>query len=188
MNHYRRRLPHRDIPGVPAFVTWRLWGSLPRERVFLPEHLTSGQVFVAWDRLLDTARSGPRYLAQPEIAEIVSEELRKVVANNFCEVHAYVVMPNHVHVLWTPAIAHFDLIRRVKGATACQGNKRLGRTGEQFWQQEYFDRAVRTDKEFARIHRYIEWNPVKAGLTARPEEFPWSSAYAGVRVQLEGGL
>jgi putative transposase len=179
VKRFRRRLPHHDVPGIPAFVSWRLWGSLPRERVFLPEHLSSGEAFVAWDRLLDRTRSGPLYLAQPDIAGLVSKQLWEAAINRLCALHAYVVMPNHVHVLWTPHISLSALMRRVKGGTACQANKCLNRTGKPFWQQEYFDRTVRSDDEFDRIRRYIELNPVKAGLVVRPEEFAWSSASAG---------
>jgi len=57
----------------------------------------------------------------------------------------------------------------------------MGRTGKSFWQEEYFDRIVRSETEFAQIRRYIEWNPVKAALVANPEEFPWSSAYVGLK-------
>jgi hypothetical protein len=52
----------------------------------------------------------------------------------------------------------------------------LGLTGQAFWQDESYDRLVRNDSEFERIAHYIEMNPVKAGLAAVPEEFPWSSA------------
>ena len=58
------------------FVTWRLWGSLPQERSFLPEHLTSGEAFVALDRLLDSTRMGPVYLRQDKIAGIVRDHLQ----------------------------------------------------------------------------------------------------------------
>jgi REP element-mobilizing transposase RayT len=116
-------------------------------------------------------------LAQPDIARLVIHALHEATARNSCSLHAFVFMPNHVPVLWTPQIALSELVRRVKGPTAHDANKLLGRTGEQFWQQEYFDRAVRNEEEFARITRYIEWNPVKAGLIANPEEFLWSSAY-----------
>jgi hypothetical protein len=109
---------------MPVFVTWRLWDSLPRERVFLPEHLSSGKAFVAWDRLLDRAR-WPLYLAQPEIAGLVIRSLQDADATQVCVLQAYVVMPNHVHVLWTPHIPLPDLIRRVKGPTACLANKPL---------------------------------------------------------------
>ena len=52
----------------------------------------------------------------------------------------------------------------------------LGHTGQPFWQDESYDRLVRDEAEFQRITRYIEMNPVKAGLAAKPEDFPWSSA------------
>ena len=164
---------------MPTFLTWRLWGSLPPERVFHPEHLTSGQAFVVWDRLLDTARYGPLYLRQAEIACLVQEQLRKADAGGLCDLHAFVVMPNHVHFLCTPVVSLPELMRRVKGPTAHQANTVLGRRGEKFWQDEFFDRIVRNDTEFGRIQRYIEWNPVKAGLMARPEDFRWSSAWRG---------
>jgi len=52
----------------------------------------------------------------------------------------------------------------------------LGLTGRAFWQEESYDRWVRDDKEFHRIRAYIEENPVRAGLVAAPEDYPWSSA------------
>ncbi len=177
VRYYRRRLPHRDTPGVPVFVTWRLSGSLPPTRLFLPEHLVRGEAFLAWDRLLDMARSGPIYLREPKIAGLIRDRLQEIAAADLCSLHAYAVMPNHVHVLWTSHIPLADLMRRVKGSTARYANQLLGRSGNSFWQQEYFDRTVRSDGEFQQIRRYIEWNPVKAGLVAEPTEFPWSSAY-----------
>jgi REP element-mobilizing transposase RayT len=179
MRSYRRRLPHIDVPGVPAFVTWRLWGSLPPGRVFEREHLSSGEAFVAWDRLLDTARSGPFYLRQVEIAGMVQEQLHKADAGGLCSLHAFVIMPNHVHLLCTPVVSLAEVLRRIKGPTARLANGLLARHGVKFWQEEYFDRIVRIGDEFGRIRRYIEWNPVKAGLVALPEEFRWSSAWRG---------
>jgi len=57
----------------------------------------------------------------------------------------------------------------------------LGRIGKPFWQEEYFDRLVRTEKEFSQIRHYIEWNPVIAALAAHPDKFEWSSAFAGLK-------
>jgi REP element-mobilizing transposase RayT len=87
-------------------------------------------------------------------------------------------MPNHVHLLVAGAMAAEKWLRMLKGATARQANLLLGRTGKPFWQGESYDHLVRSDEEFGRIQSYIENNPVKAGLTAAPEEFPWSSAGA----------
>ncbi len=129
------------------------------------------------DRLLDTARTGPAYLRQSEIASRVSNQLREVADSGFCLLHAWVLMPNHVHVLCTPAVSLPALLREVKGPTARYANRLLGRTGEPFWQPEYFDRMVRDAGEFERVRRYIEWSPVRAGLVAEPGEFLWSSAH-----------
>jgi len=57
----------------------------------------------------------------------------------------------------------------------------LGRCGEPFWQADYFDRMVRNSDQFDAVRRYIEWNPVKAGLVGRPEDFEWSSARTGLK-------
>jgi putative transposase len=64
----------------------------------------------------------------------------------------------------------------LKGFTAREANKLLGRTGEPFWRRESYDRWVRDESEWNRIARYIERNPVKAGLVAQIEDYPWSSA------------
>jgi REP-associated tyrosine transposase len=67
----------------------------------------------------------------------------------------------------------------LKGFTGHEAVRMLNRRGTPCWQDESYDHLVRDDEEFARIRRYIEWNPVKAGLVALPEEFPWSSAAPG---------
>ncbi|RPI12327.1 MAG: hypothetical protein EHM65_06090, partial [Acidobacteriales bacterium] len=90
--------------------------------------------------------------------------------------HAFVVMPNHVHVLLTPRVLPSRLLKSLKGCTARQANRVLGRTGEIFWQSESYDHWVRNDTEFQRIGAYIENNPVKAGLVARAGDYRWSSA------------
>jgi REP element-mobilizing transposase RayT len=92
--------------------------------------------------------------------------------------HAFVVMPNHVHLLVTPHVPAARWLGPLKGFTAHEANRLLGRDGP-FWQGESYDHLVRDEEEFRRIQRYIEWNPVKACLAARPEEFPWSSAAPG---------
>jgi REP element-mobilizing transposase RayT len=179
MRTYRRRLPHIDAPGTPVFLTWRLWGSLPPERAFEREHLTSGEAFVAWDHVLDTARTGPFYPRQVEIATLVQKQLRDVAVGGLRTLDAYVIMPNHVHLLCTPAVSIAELVRRIKGPTSLLANRLLRQSGQKFWQEEYFDRIARNDSEFNRIRRYIEYNPVKACLVARPEQFCWSSAWPG---------
>jgi REP element-mobilizing transposase RayT len=64
----------------------------------------------------------------------------------------------------------------LKGSTARQANLILGRTGESFWQDESFDHRVRNEAELYRIVRYVEYNPVVAGLATNPGDWLWSSA------------
>ncbi len=79
-------------------------------------------------------------------------------------------MPNHVHLLAT--------LGPLKGFTANQAKKAVGLRDGSFWQAESYDHLVRSEEEFRRVQRYIEWNPVKAGCVQRPEQFLWSSAVA----------
>ena len=178
MAHYERRLPHWDTIGEPLFVTFRLHDSLPANRVFTPERMaTSGHAFVAMDRLLDSAASGPFYLRQPEIAELMISALTEGQERfHRYELHTFVVMPNHVHILVTPHVIATRWLGPLKGFTAHEANRLLGTEGSAFWQDESYDLLVRSRDEFASIRNYIEWNPVKAGLAPIPEQFPWSSA------------
>jgi putative transposase len=99
MREYRRRLPHFHPDGAYLFVTWRLWGSRPRASSSVPV-ATPGQAFVRDDRLLDRSSSGPLWLREPAIAAFVSQTLAiGDVERHFYELSAWVVMPNHVHLL-----------------------------------------------------------------------------------------
>ena len=174
---HARKLPHIHAVGQPTFITWNLHGSIPAGRVF-PEGATAGQAFVAMDQLLDNARSGPLYLKMPEIAGIIVEALqyREHVLKNF-DLHAWVIMANHVHILITPHVGVSAIMRSLKRHTAREANRILGLTGQPFWNVESYDHLVRSGQEFKRIAAYIEMNPVKAGVAAAPEDYPWSSAY-----------
>ena len=67
-------------------------------------------------------------------------------------------------------------MQSLKGVTARDANRILGRTGETFWQAESYDHWVRDEKEWLRIAGYIENNPVKAGMVSLAEDYRWSSA------------
>ncbi len=174
---YRRRLPHIYEIGQPVFVTWRLNGSLAPNRSFPANSLTSGQAFAAADRLLAEARSGPFYLRMPAIAQMVIDTVRRGGDEfNQYALHAFVVMPNHVHLLLTLAISLPRITGSIKSVTGRCANEMLHLKGP-FWQKESYDHLVRSSYEFERIRRYIEYNPVAAGLAKQPSDFRWSSAY-----------
>ena len=175
MYEYRRRLPHFHPHAAYVFVTWRLWGSLPAR--IAQSRLSQGHAFVASDRALDRLASGPRWLKQPGIANLVARVIEAGERERgFYELAAWSVMPNHVHLLVLPKVEVRVMMRWLKGSTARRANQLLGRTGQPFWQDESFDHWVRNQSEFDRIIRYIEENPVIAGLIDSPELWPWSSA------------
>jgi REP element-mobilizing transposase RayT len=129
------------------------------------------------DKLLDAAVTGPRFLQQPEVAEIVVAALKSGERDfNRYELHAFVVMANHVHMLITPRVIATKWLGPLKGFTAHEANKLLGTPGRYLWQDESYDHLVRSSEEFRRIERYIQHNPVKAGIVECPGDFRWSSA------------
>jgi putative transposase len=177
MTLYRRRLPHDYETDRPVFLTWRLHDSLPSNRSFPAAALNSGQAFAAMDRLLDEASAGPFYLRQPAVADmIVAAIMYNAGTLGHYVLHAFVVMPNHVHLLATPAVALPKLTKSLKGITSKRANEMLAMTGKSFWQEESYDHLVRHEREFEKIRNYIEENPVRAGLVREAGEYRWSSA------------
>ena len=63
-----------------------------------------------------------------------------------------------------------------QGQDRAKANALLGRTGQAFWQEESFDRWIRSQEELEGLIDYVENNPVKAGLVELAEEWAWSSA------------
>lgn len=91
---------------------------------------------------------------------------------------AWVIMPNHVHILIRPldGFTVSPIMHSIKSYTAHEANKIRDRRG-QFWAKEYFDRYIRDQRHLASTIVNIENNPVKAGLCSTPGEWPYGSAY-----------
>ncbi len=177
---YRRDLPHVFPPGVPIFLTWRLHGSLPAKHrpSATNRKLTSGEKFRDSDRTYDRATFGPLWLKDPRIARCVCSEIESgATGYDHYVLHEYVVMPNHVHMLVFPKIEMSSAMKHLKGRTAAQANRILGREGQLFWQSESFDHWCRSVAEMYKIRQYIVMNPVKAGLVQQPQHWRWGSVY-----------
>jgi REP-associated tyrosine transposase len=189
MTFYRRNLPHWHPEGKSIFITWRLYGSVPAS--VLKKIRTArngcatnasdsedspGKQFLQLDAALDSAKQGPLWLADSEFADYAEYPIWRGADLGRYDLHAYVVMPNHVHILLNPHLPLAKISGVIKGVAARDINGRLGRFGKPLWQYESFDHWVRNSAEFERIRHYIEWNPVRAGLVARPEDWKWSSA------------
>lgn len=87
-------------------------------------------------------------------------------------------MPNHVHVLATPApsVSLGEVLKAMKGGSARAVNQVLKRGGK-LWEADNFDRLIRNEDHFRRTWKYIEWNPVKAKLCTDPKHWGFSSAH-----------
>ena len=132
-------------------------------------------LFALTDQYLDGAVTGPMHLNDGPAAKIVVDSILFGVPKRY-QLFAFVVMPNHVHVLLLPHLPLEKITQGIKGFTSHAINLLQGQRGRTLWLDESFDHWLRTQDEFLRAIRYIESNPVKAGLCAAPEQWVASSA------------
>jgi REP element-mobilizing transposase RayT len=170
--HSRGYLPHFDSQDVVQFVTFRLADSLPKEAALRlrdaaqPESLR--------DEFLDRGW-GACWLKDDRVARIVEQAFLIFDAERY-RLHAWTIMPNHVHVLLSPMPGHvLGAIVSSWKFTAREANIVLGRSGE-FWQADYWDRYIRNEGHFWATESYIDLNPVKARLVTEARLWPWGSA------------
>ncbi|MEG1968927.1 MAG: transposase [Burkholderiaceae bacterium] len=113
--------------------------------------------------------------------------LRDTASEQGVAIHAYVLMPNHVHLLATPATD--DALARVMQSLGRRYvrwfNDRHGRTGT-LWEGRFRSAPIEAERYLLACSRYIEMNPVRAGLAAEPASYPWSSHahHIGRRIDL----
>lgn len=182
--HSRGYLPHFDAgEQFTQFVTFRLADSVPQsvverwqaELFGRPDAEREAELHRLIESYLDTGH-GACHLRDPRIAELVEAALLFFDGERYA-MHAWVVMPNHVHALFTSmggwSLSH--IVGSWKSFTSKEANKLLRRAG-QFWQADYFDRYARNEHHFARVIEYIESNPVKADLCPTTSDWPFSSA------------
>jgi putative transposase len=92
----------------------------------------------------------------------------------YFELHEFVVMWDHFHLLITPTGALERAVQTIKGGFSYKAKKEFG-TNQEFWQVGFGDHRIRDAQDY-QIHRlYIFNNPVKKGYCARPQDYPWSS-------------
>jgi putative DNA methylase len=191
----RGYVPHFDMQGLTQTMTFRLIDSMPhavlelwREELrSLPEKESDLECRKRIDAYLDQGH-GSCYLKDERLAGIVQNALLYYDSQRYL-LHAWVVMPNHVHTLFTPEAGWTlsQISHSWKSYTANECNRVLARKGE-FWQREPFDRYIRNEQHYENAVRYIEHNPVKAGLCDKPEDWRWSSAYLRAHLGAQASL
>jgi putative transposase len=172
---HRGQLPHWSQDEVMQFVTFRLGDSLPKEKILMWKR--QSQTFrntwpppwteevhdeynkrfaVKLERWLDEG-AGSCLLKETPVRRILEEAIM-LFQGERVEHHAWVIMPNHVHLLFKPFVPLDELIKSWKGVSA----RKLGKGS--IWQPNYRDTLVRDGEHFANAVRYIRRNPVKAKL------------------------
>ena len=153
---YRRRLPHLQKADADLFVTF-----CTGARRVLPEQARD----VVMDHVFregGIAGGGARATHTPRI-----------------HLHAAVVMPDHVHLLFAPLrdeegwpFPLVDILQCLKSTTAHRINRLLHSSGP-LWEEESFDHVLRSDESLKAKCEYVRQNPVEAGLVKRPEDYRW---------------
>lgn len=102
--------------------------------------------------------------------------LREAAKQFHVAIHAYVLMPNHVHLLATPldSIGLGRMMQWIGRYYVPYFNLKYERVGT-LWQGRYKATVIDSERYFMSCSRYIELNPVRAGIVLLPEEYPWSS-------------
>ncbi len=175
----RGYIPHWDEPTATQMVTIRLHDSMPAERRHEWEALLrlrdESQRQTRLQEYLD-AGYGSCWLREPRIAALIEATLWYHDGVRY-RLLAWVVMPNHVHVIFHQMEGHTlpEVVHSWKSYSAREANKLLGREGA-FWYRDFHDRFMRNERHLERAIAYVHANPVRAGFVSVPGEWPFSSA------------
>ena len=142
---YRRNLPHIQKPDAPHYITFRTKAK------FILEPSARGLVLL----------------------HCLHDHESKI------HLHAVVVMRNHVHLIFTPlrdelgeSYTLAEIMNSIKGASAHSVNKLLNRSGP-LWQDESWDRVLRSSDDLDHKVLYLMANPVRWRLVPHPDQYPW---------------
>ncbi len=200
--HSRGYIPHFDRQSVIQHVTFHLADSLSAdalarieaELISMPQDRQNAERRQRVEAWID-AGYGSCILRYEDAAALVQGALLFFDGVRY-RLHAWVIMPNHVHVLFqsingwlmpkvvaswksftgrrlSPLLPEAADNKSQAGAWRSQGRYR------RVWHREYWDRFMRDQRHFQRTLDYIHNNPVKVGLTDAPEHWRWSSAFHG---------
>jgi putative transposase len=135
----------------------------PKDANEYPQHLT----LITWDRI-------PHFLSS-EVVECLLEMLEKERRRLHIEVYAFVVMPDHLHILVGPStMPTGEVVRWMKMASG-HWLRELGLIEGRVWSRGYWDKVIRDTRQLAAAIRYLHANPLKAGLAGEVEAYRYSS-------------
>lgn len=111
------------------------------------------------------------------MAALFLDVLRSAVAAQRFQIHDFVVMPDHFHVMLTldAGTSVEKAVQLIKGGFSYRAKKELGYQGE-IWQRGFSEVRITNRRSFLQHRDYIDRNPVRAGLAVEPEKYPFGSA------------
>jgi len=195
----RRLLPHWEVRNGRYFVTLNLWGALPgniaaeitRVHAMLKKQPDANryyqkqrEIFARMEYWLHQNR-GDLWLNNADVSGMIMNAIRYYERQGIWRMDEYVIMPNHGHLFFQPnekVVTEcgsdgclFQIMDNFKRWTGRKAQEILNRIGHRFWMREWFDHWARDEGEAARIIRYIQNNPVKAGLARIHSDWPYAS-------------
>ncbi|MDD8045671.1 MAG: transposase, partial [Verrucomicrobiota bacterium] len=201
--HGGENLPHWQCENAIYHVSFRLSDSVPEDQhnEWLAEREAIENIAVQANRPLTEEEEqrirflyskrieafldsgyGECHLQIPEVGELLAKAIRHFDGERY-RLHAWCLMPNHVHVIVEPAQG-FELasiIHTWKSFTANKANQLLGRSGP-FWQEDAYNHIIRTEKEYRFQVEYVFGKPAKAGL----RDWKWVGRVAAERPDQDG--
>jgi len=191
--HSRGYLPHWDFSGVYQGITFRLVDSIPQKVIEKWKYELRGELrsndpekkklaYMQFHQKVsryEDAGYGGCVLREREVAEILQTIIMEGHLSNYV-LFAWCIMPNHVHALIKQGsdVSLGEVIKNWKGKSARLINQ-CQKTQGSIWARDYFDRKIRNEEHFYRAIRYIERNPVIAGLAYSENDWEFSSSGAG---------
>jgi len=187
LHFWRGDLPHWQVEGGRYFVTIHLKDAIPqvahqRIRELYEQHklavdpdtqhgdddylLWSRKLFLEMERWLDGNHSVIHF-SHLDLCEMVVEAIQHRQRNKVWEMFSFAIMPSHIHLFFEldrelSLKRELEEFKRWTGHQATKINSDL--SAKRFWQSEWFDHWSRSDEEDEKIIRYIQNNPIKAGL------------------------
>jgi putative transposase len=177
----RGELPHLYKEGGSYFVTFRLLDAVTHKSPVVDKKrlskMSASEVAAISEPPL---RLGSCVLARPEIATMLQDALRFFHGQRY-NLAAWSIMPNHVHAVFSTLLDHTpaNILHSWKSFTSHKANAMLGTHGP-LWERESFDHLIRSIAYFEGFMRYVEQNPVAAGLCKSPQDWPYSHRGVGL--------
>ncbi len=156
-----KNLPHISMAGYYQFVTFRTYDSLDYYIKKINNlNIDNAKKQYLIDKKLDESVNGAYFYG--EVLKFTKEFILSKNTELF-DLVSFVIMPNHIHLLFKETIKIDKAMKNLKGTLSYELNKMIGKKGK-FFASGYYDKVIRDQKHFEVVYNYIRNNPIKANL------------------------